>query len=333
MYLYSNVNYICTNKKKSKIFSEIFLFILCSFLAFIFAYRELFFPELMGYDYYDYINWFNHRTFENMNFQYKNFGFDLLICICKSVSTDYHLFLFVCGFICCFFILKFIKNNSSSFVMSFTLLITMYYFSIFNGMRQYMACSIFLGGFNLIKDKHMWKYFIIVIIASLFHDSAILLLLLYPLLNINREKKYKDMILAIGGVLAFIFFNAIISFLLNTSELFGLGYSTKYENVSLGYQVGNFTNLIITIGIYIIIKLKKDNKDEKQDIDIYVNYLILAIIFSLLSTTSFVFNRLNIYFSPSILICMPLASNIFLKRYRLIFNIFIIIVYVYTFLF
>lgn len=51
--------------------------------------------------------------------------------------------------------------------------------SSFNGVRQFLACSILFAGHQLILERKFFRYLLVVLFASLFHISAVVAILLY----------------------------------------------------------------------------------------------------------------------------------------------------------
>lgn len=303
--------------------------IICVVLSLIFAYRELFFPELMGNDYFSYKSWYNYINIETMPFVFKNLGFNLLISFCKILHFDFHEFLFVCSFIINFLNFNYIRKNSKNEIVSFLIYITMFYFSSFNIMRQWISCAIFLNAINYIYEKKKWKYIISISIACLFHDSALILFLLYPILNYKTGKKKKVICIVVIGLLIYLFFEKLVHPILLFSEKIGLGYLSKYENIDSNFETGNLTAFFITILIIILFNFSKKTKEESKLYEL----LCISAVFNLLKTTNLIFNRLSVYFFPIIILCVPICSNMFNKKSQLIYNIFIILFFLLSMIF
>ena len=89
-----------------------------------------------------------------------NIGFNLLILFVKLFSEKYVIFLAVVSLIMLFNFFKFAIDNSSDYRYSIFIFITFGLLSLtFNGIRQSLACSIWLLGFKyLSQDKGFIKY-------------------------------------------------------------------------------------------------------------------------------------------------------------------------------
>lgn len=61
------------------------------------------------------------------------------------------------------------------------------YFSWMNVIRHQLAACIFLVSIEFIEKKQPFKYYLLVLLAFLFHKSAILLVIVYPLIRWRRD--------------------------------------------------------------------------------------------------------------------------------------------------
>lgn len=319
-------------KRKNMNISIILFVSIDILLSLVFAYRNYIFPDFIGTDYYNYIDWFDNMSFNKLNFSLKNIGFNLLICICKIFTKDSNILFFICSLIINTSILKFIERNSRQFTLSVIIYITIFYFSTFNIMRQWLACSIFLLAFNYIKEGKFFKYILLILISASFHDSAIFLILVYPLLRNGNKNKNKEIVFWIIGIAIYFSFNSILNQIFLFSEKIGMGYLSKYGSKELNYQTGNLVAFIITIFVYILLKLnKKDKVDENNKFTLYL--LSLSILFNILNTKNIIFSRYSVYFFPSILLAIPDTVDIFKEKNKMIYKIIITILVTYAFLF
>ena len=71
--------------------------------------------------------------------------------------------------------------------MAFFLIFGSYYLSMMNIIRQQVAACIFLYSIQYIDNKKFVKYFLCIFFASLFHKSAWLVIILYPLFQWRKD--------------------------------------------------------------------------------------------------------------------------------------------------
>lgn len=325
--------YYKKNKYKRPI-EKYLLFCLILLFSLFFAFREFVFINNTGADYETYREWFNIRNFSNSFLSYKNIGFNILISLTKMIYNNYYFFLFIFGLIINYFILNFIDNNTSDVFLGIIIYACLFYFLTFNVMRQWMACSLFLYSFKYIKNGNFLKYLLIIIIASSFHDTAITLLFLYPLLRLELKKVFKfEIILFILSIILFARINDVIYFLNKICVSLGSDYFTKYSMEYMNTQAGNSTILIISLLLLILLNYNIYNNkkcfDEKK---IYIYYFFNLILISLLSIKNGIFARYLIYFDCSLIPICSTSFELFEDKSRMILKILIIIVLVFKFI-
>ena len=147
-----------------------------------------------GNDYDSYQNWF--FTIENVKISLTNdVLFNLLMLCAYKLTGCFEVFVFITSLISIYGIYKFAIDNSKNY----TLLI--YYFITFgmyelglSAIRQFLAISIFLMSFKFIHEKKFLKYLIGIIIASMFHSSAAILIFIYPFIRNPRAQRPRQQI-------------------------------------------------------------------------------------------------------------------------------------------
>lgn len=108
----------------------------------------------------------------------------------------------------------------------------------FNTMQQVESAAVLMLGIPYIYQKKFWKYLVIVIIASLIHSSAILMLALYPIANM---KPWSAKFVGVAGlfIVIMLVFNSMAGTVLSS-----LGV---YENYSDTIASGRGVKLITII--------------------------------------------------------------------------------------
>lgn len=294
---------------------KLFMFLLGLTLIIPFVYRDFFFPYTLKGDYENYLDRYQNMTVQNAFSNIKDFGFNLLIILCKAICNDYKLFLFICITIIVVGVLKFIEDNSNDFTLSLNIYVSLFYLLPFNILRQWMACALCLGAFVYIKQHKLKKYLLIVMIASLFHLSALIFLGLYPLFIMKDSLKKKLFLISLIGIVSYFFSANLLSALFFVSKKMGTVYWRRYmSNAALSADKMNYTFFIISflllILLTVVLYIKGFSLDEKM---IYI-YVSLCCVFSLVGPQNTVFSRMAVYFTPSILIGIPIVEKIIKKN-------------------
>lgn len=116
----------------------------------------------------------------DLHVQYFEVGFNSLAVICKTISPNFvffQFFVFACEIIVVILGLK--KLFEEKYLKSIIPLLFFLYPSMLSAMRQGIAIAIFIYALHFINEKKSWRFFIWILIASLFHQSALMLIVVY----------------------------------------------------------------------------------------------------------------------------------------------------------
>lgn len=298
--------------KKRRI-SNVYLMILIFLLSITFAYREYFYFDGLGNDYYSYKEWFAVMDVSRLGLRFNNIGYDILIVAVKSIYNNFHFFLFICALIINSLVYAFIIKYSRDFVFSSVLYVCLIYFSSFNIMRQWIACGIYLFAFRYLLKKEWKKYCLLIIVAATFHTSVLAMLLLYPIINLNFSLLKKTIAICVISLFSYFQFNTVFNLIIQIADLIGLSYSEKYGTAT-DLDIGNLTPFFITamisIGLLFLNYRKKLSVEEER----YATLGVVAAGLSLLNPVNIIFNRLSVYLFVSCIITLPIMEKYFVDN-------------------
>ena len=135
-----------------------------------------------------------------IDFSSNEYGFIFLMKFFNILHIDYNTFLIIVEAITLIIFTYSIKKMSIEFTISILAFICLgLYGNTFNIIRQMLAAAIISIGIPYIQEKKLKKFIIIVLIASLFHISSLIMIPLYYLFT----RQYKKAFLAIipGAIL------------------------------------------------------------------------------------------------------------------------------------
>ena len=220
-----------------------------------------------------------------------------------------------------------------------------HYLSWMNGIRQSIVACVFVWACHFIIDRKFIKYCIAIIICSFMHKSAIILLPLYFLPNVDYFKG-KFTWIAVLIACAIIGQTGIVQNYMNFigQYLSFIGYdnySQSFDNImenSVDRAFGPRRILMLIIEI-LIIWFSSDMKSYYKDKFLLFSYnmfIIYACLSELLSNTNFLFTRPLLYFLPFVLICSAFLLVYLKNRYGMlsrkpIFLFALLISCIYTF--
>jgi len=295
---------------KTKEKSRIFLIITGVQLFLISALRG----STVGTDTNSYLITYN--TFVNFNFvDYARIeiGYKTLMRITSILGEKPQWIIITTSIIIIIMIYKGIEHTSSQIWLSVFLFVALYYFyNSFNGIRQYIAIAISFYGYRFILKEKFIKYIVCVLIAMLFHTTAIIMLPVYFFgkIKLNFKKSFGLFLLIM--LLSFI----LDKLLIFTTKL--LPQYTGYLNSFLFSETGGFMSSVVTgcfvlFGIYIFI-FEKTNRQFLIEFQI----IIISFAVSLMSMFKYIgFDRIGWYFTIYSILFIPnslkLVSNHKLK--------------------
>lgn len=237
-----------------------------------------------------------------------------------------------------YFMYKYIVNESPYIGVSIFLVVgTAYYNFALSGMRQAMASMIAFYGLTKLKDKKYIHFIFWVVIATLFHTSAII----YLALMVLELFKISDKVMVIGVAIAVALPYIGSDFISVIMDRFGFYEEyVGHEDFYGRYQdLHQWYSLFLTFWVIVADRFTSNEFKEQNRIYLNLNYLIL--IFTLLMSIIPTPSRIIFMFLPVEFILIPkILENIFKNSVRreiiitlLVTLIVITIVFFYIFIF
>lgn len=308
--------YIFTHlsNKDKKFNNNLFLILTFILLFVLVAFRK----TTMGNDTLEYIDLFKKCSIYKLDFlktnSYFESGYVIFNVLLSFISTKPRFFMIIMSLIFNYSVYKFIKENSENYLFSVIMYINLlFFYQSMSMMRQFFALSILLLSFNLVKQKKLIKYAISVIVASLFHSTAILGILIYPMYHIKYKKKNISLIIG-STIFIMVFFDSIfpiIAKLLNRADL--------YNSMIGDAKIANFISFLIFLVFYIF-SLIVIPKNKKIECNFYLYSFIFSFSIYAISINMAVLSRACQYFAIFSIIALPNIINNYIKNKRLIYN-------------
>lgn len=185
----------------------------------------------VGTDYFNYIRvyeWIKEGVF------YKEYLYNAINMLVIWLDWNVQWVFVICAFLFLGFSYSAIFRDSPYPLLSIFLLVAMtHYFAFLNIMRQMVGAAILLYGLQYIEQRNLKKYILCVALATGFHFTCILFIILYWSYNVKLTPK-KAMILSVmlllcGNYLKEIFYSIISK----TTLSWYIG--SKYDTGTVGY--------------------------------------------------------------------------------------------------
>ena len=200
----------------------------------------------------------------------------------------------------------FIYRYSSNMVVSvLTYICLMYAFNSLNGIRQFLALSIIFIGFPFVQKRKFWFFLCVVLLASLFHKSAIICLSFYWLYTIKVNWKTTSL-LVLGCLMVCLGFEQLSNLYTN----FGGDYAHYVSAEAESGRLATIIRLIVngSVALFALTFLGQSVKIYNSSA-IPINFLILCACISvtgaLVSLQAYNAERLVYYFYFFNMITIP----------------------------
>src|SRR5690625_103223 len=304
-----------------------YTYIIPSFVAvfFVSAFRGDFMT-----DYVNYRNRFNSLLsidfFDLFKYEHNiEFGYVLLNGFIQ-LFTDNSLYLFVITTIIilvCFY--HQFSKYSTKIWLSLLMFITVgSYYASFNITRQIMVAAILFAGSKFLYERKLFKYILVVIVAFMFHKSALIMIPFYFILNFRINFRNLFLFFATSTILVF-FFDGFLDIVQNFVY-------DNYTEDSYGMTGQSVANVVLPVSflIFSLFNIKKLDTNNSMH-RIWINAVFFYALFNVLALQVEMVERIGRYFAPYALLLIPyLFSKMKNKHLRFIYMmvlIFMLVLY------
>lgn len=240
----------------------------------------------------------------------KDIGFGFLQMVLQMFSDDAQILVFTTAVITNALIVFVLFKYSRMLELSIFVYITggLYLISM-NGIRQFLAAAIIFLATKYLIEGNWLKYFIVVIFASTFHQSALILIPIFFLVRFKAWSKTTFILI----FLAVIF---VIGFDQFTTIIFSAIENTQYGHYKDFNEGGaNILRVLIDAVPLLIAYLGRDKlRVLFPESDYIVNMALLGLVFMIISTQNWIFARFTIYFNLYQLILISWLIKLFKEK-------------------
>lgn len=263
------------------------------------------------------------------NYSGYEIGFVYFCKLISYISHDVQWFIAFTSIVIYGITARFIYKHSEDVVMSTLLFIfSCSYYMYLTMIRQALAVCIVLIAYDvLVSDKkkaHKYMLFIVLVLfASLFHQSAVLCLafILFDILNFKRAHIILAVVITVGLYSLYDkVYLFVLSFMGNT-ERYLAHIASETEGVG-GLDWITLLNIILTFGAFVLgyyclvfknkksqnrVNINNETLEIVQHSSILLYLSLMAGVFRLLVVRMNILNRVTFYFLPFIFILYPMA--------------------------
>ena len=236
-------------------------------------------------------------------------GFNFLVRIVYTIfgGECYEAIFAIFAFVTLFIFLKVFYRDSADFSQSFFLFMALgIYFQTFNTVRYYFALAMALLSMRHVIEKDHIKFIFCILIAALFHKSALIAIPLYLIAALEWKKQ----VYAIGIILGAMCFAARDAILKIALFLYPSYKNTVYLNTQMSVISVLRTAAVFLMYLWFVRYMGNDfNKDaDCRKIRFYGQLSFMAFLASSFFSFLPVVTRIVYYFGISCLLSFPLMA-------------------------
>ena len=185
-----------------------------------------------------------------------------------------------------------------------------------NTVRMWCAIAILLFSMKYVLDKKFFRFAMLVCIATTFHTSALVFLIIYPLYHSSWSRRNKWVIIAGSAVIALsgqIFFEKLTSLIGKYDKYLQTEYFNDFNKTAIYLTLA--VDVCFAILMYAVSSGNKERRLDTEDHfdDLFPIIVMLILGLDIIGLTNTIMSRVSAYFSVYYLLIIPSA----LKRIRL----------------
>ena len=254
---------------------------------------------------------FMNSEYHAFLFTHFEVGFQALYTGLNILNADSQVLLLLISAVTMFNFAYFIFKNSDNVWLSTFIFACMFYPNSFNIMRQYLAISIAINAFQLFMENKYIRASIVIICASMFHMTSLILFVPMILYKVKNWKLMRNLILACS-IVVLLFGDKLVTVALELlSKTF---YLTGFEANRL-FRMTTMLTLVFSILSWYFMK-KNKNEEYKNYFNLFTCIAFINLNFGLLYLRYEFFSRIIESLNLFLIISFPLAIKQIKSYYR-----------------
>lgn len=262
----------------------------------------------------------------NYDFNSMELGYNLLCKLSSYIVPNYYFWQLIVSALFCFGMYKFIKNNGENYYMAFSVFLgSGLFLNSLNISRQMLAVMFAVNAWSYMKRRENLASIICILLASLFHISALIFGLAY-IIWMLRKVRLVYYIIPIVSILTVFNYEWIIEL----GRIVFPQFNSYYFNVKPIQEAGMIWCVwLIIILISFIVLFKKNLNSEAKLIGIFA---LIYVSCNLVGLQFNYFERIGLYFLPFVILLFDEFLRVLANKYRFVYVIGVSTCYLILFL-
>lgn len=281
-----------------------------TWISFIILFLFAAFRYMYGNDYSSYYNWYEYIR----NGGTSPYTREYLFSILNEITPSFFILIAVTSGVFLYTIYRMIKNNlplRCMWVGAFIFVINPYLFLMnLSAIRQCIAMLLFIASIEYAMNKRLLPYVIHIVIAALFHNSAILLLPIYFVINMKQIKR-KHVIIVVLLLGLFLLVVDVNSIALQLAEVL----NKKDYVYHASQSEGNSFRATLLTAITLVYVLGNLPSLEGKSL-VYGKLYLIALVMGVLAFKMSMLTRFQMYFDIFSVVVLPTLfyNTVFSKK-------------------
>lgn len=248
----------------------------------------------------------------------REYGFVLLTKLIRTLTPSFRVYLILISALSLLPLALYYRRESDYPLLSIILFVTVAPFSMyFSGVRQILAISIGVIAWQLAKERRLIWFLAVVFLASMFHITALILVVMYPLYTFRMTRRRLIITVPIIG-LVYLFNRPIFEFLSNFLW-------KEYESPE---STGGFTVLLLLVVFAVYCYIIPDSRLIDAETAGLRNLLLLSVMLQCFAPIHPLAMRLNYYFLIFVPVLIPKIAVRAKSEYRNISTVSVLVMLV-----
>lgn len=189
---------------------------------------------------------------------------------------------------------------------------------IMNTTRQFLAFCIMLYSIEYVLERRLFRFILLVLFASLFHTTAMLFLIIYPISYLSINKK-TIILFAASAIVGYLLFADLLNFAFSyftMYEYYSENGSSYFEGTTRVASIVQlcFSSMVFSLGYFAFIRFTTNQWRESKEGKFYALLLLMEMVVVVLDVLSLKVNlidRLSLYFSGLSFVLISNSINLF----------------------
>lgn len=284
--------------------------------------------------YIEVFNQFQYSTLQSLfeeNTTRFETGYIILNRFIACFTSNYQWLFIITAAFTTFSLVKMVTTYAKDVVLSLFLFVSLRFFYFFiSGIRQSIAIAILFFSLSSLFRRKFWPFAFWVVLASCFHFSAIVFIVLYPLVVMKWNTK-NTLWLTLITLFGVLFFQPIILWILRHLP----NYYTHYMQTEY-FEGGKSASLLNVLVIFAVVllalfaqkskRIPALNETSPKEGDTFRVFMLLALSIAIISVRASLLDRIYLYFWIFSIVYIPnVISRIADHRSRLILKFGVVI--------